>query len=124
MPRLSNNSLPLWLITIKLYMEIELKISKDSGQILAYEGNEQVGLIEFTIEGNTMSINHTRTFPDHEGKGIAGTMMEAINDYAVNHQLKVLPICSYAWAWYQKHPQFTDILDEHAGEGVSCQIGK
>ncbi len=104
-------------------METELKINKNSGQILAFEGSEQVGLIDFTFEGNTMSITHTRTFPSHEGKGVAGAMMEVANDYAVRHQLKVLPICSYAWAWYQRHPQFSDILDEHAGEGVSCQLG-
>ncbi len=105
-------------------METKLKISKDSGQVLAFEGSEQVGLIDFTVSGNIMSIHHTRTFPGHEGKGIASVMMEAANDYAVKHQLKVLPVCSYAWAWYQRHPQFNDILDEHAGEGVSCQLGK
>ncbi len=52
-------------------METELKLNKDTGQILAFEGTEQVGLIDFTFEGNTMSITHTRTFPGHEGKGVA-----------------------------------------------------
>ncbi len=103
-------------------METEIKINKDFGQVLAFEGSEQVGLIDFTYEGNTMSITHTRTFPGHEGRGVAAGMMEVANDYAVKHQIKVLPICSYAWAWYQRHPQFSDILDEHAGEGVSCQL--
>ncbi len=104
-------------------METELRINKDSGQILAFEGIEQVGLIDFSFEGNVMSITHTRTFPGHEGKGVAGAMMAVANDYAVTHQVKVLPICSYAWAWYQKHPQFSDILDGRAGEGVNCQLG-
>ncbi len=105
-------------------METELKISKDSGKVVAVSDTEQVGQIDFVFEGNVMVINHTVTFPGHEGKGIAGDMMEAANDYAVRHQLKVLPVCSYAWGWYQRHPQFKDILDEHAGEGVSCQTGQ
>ncbi len=104
-------------------METELKINKDSGQVITIDGAEQVGLLDFTFEGNTMSINHTRTFPGYEGRGVAACMMEAANDYAVNHQLKVLPICSYAWAWYQRHPQFSDILEKHAGEEVSCNLG-
>ena len=28
---------------------------------------------------------------------------------------------THAYAWYQHHPQCKDILDEHVGEGVSCQ---
>ncbi len=93
-------------------MKTELKINKDTGKVLAFEGSEQVGLIDFTFEGNTLSINHTRTFSGHEGKGVAGSMMDTVNDYAVRNQLKVLPICSYAWVWYQRHPQFSDILEE------------
>ncbi len=108
----------------KVRMETKLQLSNEAGQALAFDGDEQVGLIDFTFEGNIMSIIHTRTFPGHEGRGVAGIMMEAVNEYAIKHQLKVQPICSYAWAWYQKRPQFKDILDEHAGEGVSCQIGK
>lgn len=104
-------------------METQITTTLDGGQLQAFEGDQQVGLINFTLENGVMSINHTRTFPGHEGKGVASVMTAAVNQYAIAHQLKVLPICSYAWAWYQRHPEFNDLLDDHAGEGVSCQIG-
>jgi len=103
-------------------METQITTTPDGGQVQAFENEQQVGLIDFTLEGGVMSINHTRTFPGHEGKGVAGAMTAVANQYAVEHQLKVLPICSYAWAWYQRHPEHKHILDDHAGEGVSCQI--
>ena len=67
-----------------------------------------------------MSIDHTEAFK--KGIGIGALLVEAANEYAINHKLKVLPICSYASARYQRHPHYKDILDDHAGEGVSCQI--
>ncbi len=104
-------------------METRITTTPDGGQVQAFEGGQQVGLIDFSLENGVMSINHTRTFPGHEGKGVAGVMTAAANQYAADQQLKVLPICSYAWAWYQRHPEFSHLLDGHAGEGVSCQIG-
>ena len=43
--------------------------------------------------------------------GIGGTLVSAANDYAVSKGLKVKPVCSFASAWYERHPQFMDILE-------------
>jgi predicted GNAT family acetyltransferase len=43
--------------------------------------------------------------------GIGGTLVSAANDYAVSKGLKVLPVCSFASAWYERLPQFGDILE-------------
>jgi predicted GNAT family acetyltransferase len=56
-----------------------------------------------------MSINHTYAFK--KGMGIGGVHVNAVNDYAVSKGLKVKPICSFASAWYERHPPFGDILD-------------
>lgn len=126
-------------------METTIVADNTKGQVLAFDGEEQVGQLEFTFKGQVMCIDHTQAFK--KGMGIGALLVEAanrmssenkgqvhldfvesrmrktnVNEYAINHKLKVLPICSYAYAWYQRHPQYKDILDEHAGEGVSCQL--
>lgn len=101
-------------------METTIVADNTKGQVLAYDGEEQVGQLNFTFKGQVMSIDHTEAFK--KGKGIGALLVEAANEYAINRKLKVLPICSYAYVWYQRHPQYKDILDEHTGEGVSCQI--
>jgi hypothetical protein len=46
-----------------------------------------------------------------KGMGVGGMLVSAANDYAVSKGLRVKPVCSFASAWYERHPQFMDIID-------------
>ena len=76
--------------------------------MLALNGEELVGRLEFSFDGNVMNIDHTYAFK--RGMGIGGVLVSAANDYAVNKGLRVMPVCSYASVWYERHPQFKDLL--------------
>lgn len=91
-------------------MEIKVTANNEKGEVKAYEGEAQVGQLDFVFLHDGISIEHTRTFEGNEGKGIASALVNAATDYAVEHKLKVKPTCSYAEAWYKRHPQFNDIL--------------
>ena len=93
-------------------METKIETTNTGGKVLAYDGEELVGRLEFSLDGNVMSIDHTYAFK--KGMGVGGTLVSAANDYAVSKGLKVLPVCSFASAWYQRHPQFSDILERKA----------
>ena len=54
--------------------------------------------------------------------GVGAALVEAAVQHAASHGLKVWPVCSYAYAWCERHPQWAHVLDEHMGEGVSCQL--
>ncbi len=90
-------------------METKIETTNTGGKVLAYDGEELVGRLEFSFDGNVMSIDHTYAFK--KGVGISGVLVSAANDYAVSKGLKVKPVCSFASAWYERHPQFMDILD-------------
>lgn len=90
-------------------METKIETTNTCGRVLAYDDEELVGRLVFSFEGNVMSIDHTYAFK--KGKGIGGVLVSAANDYAVSKGLKVMPVCSFASAWYERHPQFGDILD-------------
>ena len=102
--------------------EVRVEAGDKDGRVWVVEGGEPVGELHFSVRGQVLSIDHTHTYKGHEGKGIASLLVQAANDYAADRGLKVLPVCSYAWVWYQRHPQYSHLLDEHAGEGVSCRI--
>lgn len=89
-------------------METKIETTNKGGKVLAYDGEKIVGQLDFTFSGNTLSIDHTRAF--EEGIGVGALLVNAANDYAVNHKLSVTPVCSFAQAWYKRHPQFNDIL--------------
>ena len=90
-------------------METKIETTNTGGKVLALDGEELVGRLEFSFDGNVMSIDHTYAFK--KGMGIGGVLVSAANDYAVSKGLKVMPVCSFASAWYERHPQFGDILD-------------
>ena len=90
-------------------METKIETTNTGGKVLAYDGDELVGRLDFSFKGNVLSIDHTYAYK--EGMGVGSMLVSAVNDYAVSKGLKVLPVCSFAVVWYQRHPQFQDILD-------------
>ena len=89
-------------------METKIETTNTGGKVLAYNGDELVGRLEFSYEGNVMRIDHTYAYK--EGMGVGSLLVSAANDYAINKGLRVLPVCSFASARYQRHPQFAAIL--------------
>ncbi len=76
---------------------------------------------ELTEEGHTafatyrrygalVVIPHVEAPPALRGKGTAGRLMEGIVALARQHRLKIEPVCSYAAAWFQRHPDARDVV--------------
>lgn len=107
-------------------METNITINNNEGIVKAFEEEKQVGQIDFTITDSLLSIEHTRTFEGSEGKGVAGALVAAATDYAIENNLKIKPVCSYAQVWYKRHPQYNDILALSVDDltGGSCSIAK
>ena len=82
-------------------METKIKTTNTGGKVLAYDSDE--------LKGNVLSIDHTYAYK--EGMGVGSLLVSAVNDYAVSKELKVKPVCSFASVWYERHPQFGDILN-------------
>ena len=93
-------------------METKIETTNIGGRVLAYDGEELVGRLEFSFDGNVMSIDHTYAFK--KGMGIGGVLVSAANDYAVSKGLKVKPVCSFVNAWYLRNQQFKDLLVQTA----------
>lgn len=89
-------------------METKIETTNTGGKVLAYNGDELVGRLEFSYEGNVMRIDYTYAYK--EGMGVGSLLVSAANDYAINKGLRVQPVCSFASVWYQRHQQFADIL--------------
>jgi predicted GNAT family acetyltransferase len=88
------------------------------------DGEEAV--LDYTLAGGVMTITHTGVPKSIEGRGIAGELMrEALNAAGVNGW-RVVPACSYAAAYMEKHPaeaprsevhqHESDLLDEALDE--------
>ena len=55
-------------------------------------------------------LTHVEADPALRGTGAAARLMEAIVDHARAHQLKLVPRCPYAVAWFRRHPSDLDVV--------------
>ena len=75
---------------------------------------EENGLLvwaDYRIRDGKYLIPHVEAETPLRGTGAAGRLMQDIVDHARAQQLVLVPRCSYARAWFQRHPQAGDVLD-------------
>lgn len=68
------------------------------------------GFVEYTQADGVLTITHTVVPPEIGGRGIAGQLVRAALEYARANGLKVVPACSYAAAYVQRHPEYADLV--------------
>lgn len=67
--------------------------------------------LTYRLHGTTMTIDHTGVPAAVGGRGIAGRLVAAAFALARARGWRVVPACSYAAAWAQRHPELaTDLL--------------
>ena len=66
--------------------------------------------IKYRLKGGTMYIDATFTPNEYRGRGLAAELTKAAIEYARENMLKIVPNCSYAKDYFEKHPEYRDIL--------------
>ncbi|MGE5519283.1 MAG: GNAT family N-acetyltransferase [Candidatus Dadabacteria bacterium] len=80
------------------------------GAFFIKEGEEKLGEMAVSITGDKLIVYHTEVLPKAEGKGLAKDMLIAMVDYARTKSLKVIPLCPYVHAQFERHPdEYIDV---------------
>jgi len=58
-----------------------------------------------------VTIPHVETPAEARGTGAAGRLMAEVALHARINKLKIVPVCSYAVAWFRRHPDYNDVLE-------------
>ena len=64
----------------------------------------------YRLRDGAYALVHVEADPDLRGKGAAGRFMAALIQHARENGLKLAPYCSYARAWFQRHPEANDLF--------------
>ena len=65
--------------------------------------------LDYFQDGSNFVITHVGVHPELRGQGIAGKITQASLEYAKEHGLRVIPMCSYAAAYIRKHPEYAGL---------------
>lgn len=66
-------------------------------------------VLDYEQDAGRMTITHTGVPPEVGGRGIAGALVRTALTHARAVGWRVVPACSYAAAWMQRHPEFDDL---------------
>ena len=91
-------------------------IAKPESQVLhMVDANEKhVGELNYMVKDQKMIIiDSTQVDPLYKGQKIGDQLVEAVVKFARDAQKKIIPLCPFAKAYFEKRPdQYTDLLDK------------
>ena len=71
--------------------------------------NDLVVFADYRRHDGRYALTHVEADPALRGTGAAARLMQAIVDHARAENLKLGPRCSYAVAWFRRHPEAADV---------------
>jgi len=74
------------------------------------EENGALAFATYRHHGGVYTIPHVEAATVLRGKGAAGRLMEGIAALARVDGFKIAPTCSYAIAWFRRHPDQADLI--------------
>jgi len=66
--------------------------------------------LDYRLRDGVLVLIHTEVPSALEGRGLAGSLVQAALAFARESGLKVEPRCAYAAAYMQRHPETQDLL--------------
>lgn len=67
-------------------------------------------VLDYTLQGQIMTITHTGVPDVLGGRGLAAQLTKFALDYARAQPWKVIPVCSYAVVYVQRHAEYATLL--------------
>ncbi len=93
----------------KLHMEPVVQHRPDQHRFeVIVEGVRCV--LEYRLNDQVMRITHTGVPSEVGGRGLAGALTRAALEHARSAGWKVIPACSYAAQFIERHPEYGDLL--------------
>ena len=68
------------------------------------DNDVRMGEIAYSPHDGALAATHTFTEDEFRGRGVAGQLLDALVEYAVANNLKIIPVCSYVKAAFAKDP--------------------
>ncbi|HLS12309.1 MAG TPA: GNAT family N-acetyltransferase [Flavobacteriaceae bacterium] len=92
-------------------IRIEREDNGKKGRFVIYENDVEAGEMTFTWAGeDKFIIDHTGVKEEFGGKGLAKKLVMAGVEYARENNKKIIPLCPYAKARFDRDESLKDVL--------------
>lgn len=91
-------------------MEVKHEQNGAKGVFFIEEQSRRIAELTYVFAGETkFIIEHTEVNPGNEGKGLGKLLVQAAVDFARLKNYKILPLCPYAKAIFDKTESYKDV---------------
>lgn len=93
-------------------IKIEREDDGKKGRFVIYYENKEAGEMTYTWAGEKrFIIDHTEVGEEFGGKGLAKELVMAGVEFARQEGVKIIPLCPYAKARFERDKGIRDVLD-------------
>lgn len=94
------------------YLDIPLIKNEEKHQFeITIEGHK--ALIVYKERPHVITLIHTESEPELEGKGAGTAIVEKTLAYIEDNNFKLVPLCPFVFAYIKRHPEWKRIVDEN-----------
>ena len=94
-------------------MEILINENESKGFAIDKENGKKAGKMTYSItSGCFIIIDHTEVEPSFNGKGVGKQLLYKIVEMAREKNIKIMPLCPFANAMFQKTTDIQDVLKQ------------
>ncbi|MBP2586245.1 putative GNAT family acetyltransferase [Streptomyces sp. PvR006] len=105
--------------------EPEIRDDRTKGRLEAFEDGTYVGVVVYFVlaaEPHALVAVHTVVEDGHEGKGVAGALVREFYTIAAREGVPVVPLCPYAAAWAERHPDEAPAAPSEVVDAAKLQL--
>lgn len=96
-------------------MEIQLFEDGSKGRFAAMDNGTEAGHITYSKAGETtLILDHTEVMDSHRGQGVGKLIVMHIVEVARRDGLRILPLCPFAKAVFERTAEIRDVLKVRA----------
>lgn len=93
-------------------MEIQREEHGSKGAFFVSAQGKRLAEMTYSKAGDTrLIIDHTEVSDALKGKGAGKQLVTAAVNFARQQKIKILPLCPFARAVFEKTPEFADVWD-------------
>lgn len=89
----------------------EVKDAPDQSRFEIYVDDDRVGVLDYYLTGDTITMPHTEIDPAYGGQGLGGALVKGALDEARSRGLSVRPACSFVRHYIEEHPEYQDLVE-------------
>ena len=93
-------------------MDLRTSDNPQRSRFEVYADDDLAGFADYRLNAGAMTITHTQTNQELQGKGVASALIRDTLDSARSRGLTVLPRCPFVSKFMQRHPEYVALVPE------------